>query len=795
MKKTLRRSAAVLISIVMTVLMCALPAFAATGSRGAQSTFKDISRHWAKNYITKAVSLGITSGYSDGTFKPDREITRAEFTRMLNTAIGNNGTKDPGFSDVNKAEWYYNDVCKGVSAAFISGYDDGSFRPSRTITRQETAVILARIVPADGVKKDLSGFRDGKKVDQWAKSSMEKIVGKGYMNGDDTKHLQPLDTLTRAQAVKIIVDMVEGENIITNNQVIIKDNITIKNAIYANRLRVGTDVKDGTSTLDNCTVLGNLDIQGGGSKEGTGVILKNTRIANMNIARGDGTVRVIARDGASVANTDVSESGILQDEGNGGFENVSMDRKADLKIYGDIKSLDMAGRKCDATISKGHRAAAVNVEKDADRSDLTLEEGASASTVNVYADGTAIHGKGMTGTLNVYADSLTYETEPSTVNIDPSVAIRPSMNIDPSEALTIIADPRDGDSDISVTGNIELKFSSVVHVTGSSDKNLTDTQAGSLIQLKKGDSAGPTVPCDVTVNEGGLGVTIDPKGTLAQGEKYYIRIGAGDLTDAYDNTNTLYLTSFTTTGQKQSEVSELNSLEIGNVGADGAVSYSPMSVSLKTGNSYYIGKEKRRINVRIGTLVPDPVIKVSLNSDERKLTGSGGIIEFDLPQGSGDPGTLNIEVSSSNGDYDVTSYSIRIVRIPSDIGSAAVQGTGGEIPLDMFDSLTDAANSNGNSVSFSEISGDEAYMLVNQQELKNTAGLSLKVEKYDKADGSWSEVKTDNGRWLLGARENFGDAGGIYRISSGSKVCGSSPTSGSETETTVKFVKVSFSGE
>ncbi|MBR5001750.1 MAG: S-layer homology domain-containing protein, partial [Firmicutes bacterium] len=77
---------------------------------------KDVQDHWAKSFVTKAIDNKIVSGYSDGTFRPDKAVSRAEFSHMLNAALGNNATASITFKDVKSSDWYYADVRKAVSA-------------------------------------------------------------------------------------------------------------------------------------------------------------------------------------------------------------------------------------------------------------------------------------------------------------------------------------------------------------------------------------------------------------------------------------------------------------------------------------------------------------------------------------------------------------------------------------------------------------------------------------------------------------------------------------------------------
>ena len=77
-----------------------LAGFTVSGVSSYGASFSDIDEHWAKSYILDAAEKGIISGYPDGTFLPDKPVTRAEFTKMVNNALGNNASSTLTFSDV-----------------------------------------------------------------------------------------------------------------------------------------------------------------------------------------------------------------------------------------------------------------------------------------------------------------------------------------------------------------------------------------------------------------------------------------------------------------------------------------------------------------------------------------------------------------------------------------------------------------------------------------------------------------------------------------------------------------------
>lgn len=224
------------------------------------ATLSDIKGHWAENYINRAVNYGFVLGYPDGTFVPDRPVSRAEFTKMVNSAFGNSGTANLSFTDVPYYEWYYDQVSKAVSAAYVTGYEDNTFRPGNNITRQEAAVMIARLVPTYGSSKSITGYQDYSSISDWARAALIKVTGKGYLGPYSGGLLHPTDKLSRAQAAKIIVDILEKENIVASDPQISSDDTTLSNRIYVNNVTIKKDLGDGDATLSNCVVLGTLQV-------------------------------------------------------------------------------------------------------------------------------------------------------------------------------------------------------------------------------------------------------------------------------------------------------------------------------------------------------------------------------------------------------------------------------------------------------------------------------------------------------------------------------------------------------
>ena len=168
----------------------------------------DIDKHWAKKDIEYLVEKNIMSGYDDDSFKPAKEIQRAEFLKMVNNVFENNEVVDIDFTDVGKDQWYYGEVQKAIKAGYVGGYDDGSFRPKGKLDRQETSKILAIALGIDdSTPSKNSSFKDDKDINQWAKPYVEIMVDKGYLKGYEDNTFRPKNKLTRSEAAKILAEI------------------------------------------------------------------------------------------------------------------------------------------------------------------------------------------------------------------------------------------------------------------------------------------------------------------------------------------------------------------------------------------------------------------------------------------------------------------------------------------------------------------------------------------------------------------------------------------------------------
>lgn len=169
----------------------------------AAEGLKDINGHWAQVQIEKWATDGLIAGYTDGQFRPDDPITRSEFVSLVNQAykIEKSDTLYP-FSDVKPSDWFYSQVMSGRKAGYITGYPDGTFRPNHNISRQEAAVLITKLLDLPFEEQTtLVSFKDYPGMDQWAQASINTVIAHGIMSGFPDKTFKAQNNITRAEAV------------------------------------------------------------------------------------------------------------------------------------------------------------------------------------------------------------------------------------------------------------------------------------------------------------------------------------------------------------------------------------------------------------------------------------------------------------------------------------------------------------------------------------------------------------------------------------------------------------------
>jgi len=172
-------------------------------ARETRKGFSDTDGHWKEAGINQLIERGILKGYSDGIFKPDKIITRAEFTVALVKALELPvATGNCIFDDV-KNHWAKNYISTAVAQGMAHGYSPTAFGPDDPITREQMAVSIYNVLKMSPVTNKNS-FSDNDLISPWAREAVDAVSQRGLISGYPDYSFRPQAYLTRAEAATVL---------------------------------------------------------------------------------------------------------------------------------------------------------------------------------------------------------------------------------------------------------------------------------------------------------------------------------------------------------------------------------------------------------------------------------------------------------------------------------------------------------------------------------------------------------------------------------------------------------------
>ncbi len=273
--------------LLAAVLLCAL--LPVSPARAADlKAFSDIpSNAWYDVYVYALVQKGIINGMTPSTFAPTQPLTRAQLMKMLacfaaDDAAIKAAAGEKKFKDVPSDKWYAGHVNWAAEQGVTNGYEDGSFRPEASVSRQETATLAARFAAVtDGVElkavKDKSPFTDDASLPDWAKESVYLCQQAGVISGYPEGDFRGGNKITRAEAAKVLCLLLGVEPL-------------SKDAVPKN---AAADLRNLPSTAAGYSVSG---IEFNPQAYRANIVLANNRFRNLESA-----ASMVQRSGAAIA--------------------------------------------------------------------------------------------------------------------------------------------------------------------------------------------------------------------------------------------------------------------------------------------------------------------------------------------------------------------------------------------------------------------------------------------------------------------------------------------------------------
>lgn len=432
-----------LLAVIMLLTLMPFSALAAE----PEPEFSDISGHWAEDAIGIWADRGVLKG-ENGLFRPNDSISRAELAAVLCRVMGYTETSTETFPDVPSGIWYEDYVRKLYAADIMQGDGSGALRPLASITRQEAAVLMGRafdlayVVPPTwlpGGGLDSDAFPDHDDIAEWAGSLVYSMKFSGYVSGDTEGKFNPTASISRAEVVTILNNMVElyfdkagdydcdliGE--IDGGVLVNAAGVTLRNLTTNGEFWITAGVGGGDVTLDNVTINGDTHIFGGGPngisvKGGSfGVILLGSKThPRLELSKETVVGRIYLQDTGSVARDGVT---------------IGYSAATDtLSIGGAVDELELDGNGT-ATVTVGDLIYYVLPAEDISKLALAADAVVSELTLNGKA---TVSGSGRVEKAAVNADGVVIEA---------SVSIK-TENITVAEGVGI----KVGDKDYTGTG-------------------------------------------------------------------------------------------------------------------------------------------------------------------------------------------------------------------------------------------------------------------------------------------------------------------------------------------------------
>ena len=422
------------------VMSLTLPASAAQ--------FPDMPTGWSKDAMQAAVDAGLFEGTEDGRINPTGELTRAELAKVIAKAFGATVEADlSAYTDVN-GSWYTQPMALAVKMGVINGTGATSMSPTRKVTRQEAATILARALKlADGSAEDLAAFSDASEVGSWFVGPVAAMVKAGYLNGSDGK-LNPTAIMTRESLAfmmyNIFTTYIQKSGEVTEvpegNVMVSAPDVTLKGVNVTGDLIIGDGVGEGDVTIDNCTIGGGVIVRGGGVNSIH--FISTTVTKTVIITKTTGAVRVVSDTESTVAATVA-----------GGSDTVTLE--------GTFTTVEVATSEA-AVEAKNVTAETVSVT--AAEAQVTMTD-STVATVAVTAADTTVALANTTATTVTVAQAanleMTGETKVTTMAVT-------SENVVVSTTGDVVITTVQTDTTVVVTGE-----GTVENVTG--DGEVTDT--------------------------------------------------------------------------------------------------------------------------------------------------------------------------------------------------------------------------------------------------------------------------------------------------------------------------------
>ena len=483
--KKIRKSQMFLAGAATAVAVSSIVPITANAATATGQFFPDVdASHVLYNEIYDLYTKGAINGFEDGTFRPNESITRGQVAKIIASflKLDLNNVKDPGFTDLQKDQWYYSSVAALAQAGILKGYDDKTVRPEQTITRAEAASLISRAFKLTGNPDTKVTFKDVDK-DQWYYADVQTLVSNHVAKGHSPENFAPEANVTRAEFAAFTSRADNVQEPTYPIQSIQDGTVTIDGQSY----QIADSLK-GLFNSKNQQALKNAQISFE-SKDGVinkvkMLVLKNSGTSNSNLlfdAEGatiDGSL-VVEGDYYELKNLIINEDLTISDSVKNSFISEKLTVKGNTRVSGEEK----------VSVASQYRAAAENPKTKI----TIIFKDSTMATIEIAKNDVYFEA---TGTTSVTSISLQANAN---ITADPDVII---PKVDIKKGVTLV-ELNVTIKDIIIESNDDIKLTgkgNIENVVINTDKNVTLDTKGKIENLEsKSETSKVTVGKEASI--------------------------------------------------------------------------------------------------------------------------------------------------------------------------------------------------------------------------------------------------------------------------------------------------------
>lgn len=390
--------------------------------------------NWSEQYLYNLVNRKVMQGDKYGNLYPDNLITRAEFSALLNRAFGFTEKATKTFKDVPTTAWYASDINVASNQGYMQGSSGGA-NPTGYLTREEAATMLCRALKIPSTEGESFQLSDERSFSNWSRGYINAAVNKRFVSGYPDGTFKPSNHISRGEAAKMLSE-VAGEIVtstsnkagrtVYGNLTIASSAVTLSNVTVRGDLYITEGVGLGYVNLKNVSVLGEMIISGAGESNvgQSSITLTDCSIPDLIVDVSKRKILTLKTNGTTAVENTVIKSTTYLEELNTyykGFDKVSLKGPSGtvLNLKGKFGDVTLLSPDAALNLYKG-QATSINVDEAALKSKLFLEK--DTLTTALYFDtGATVTGTGKIESVLINNDGTTIAQLPDDIYIRPGV--------------------------------------------------------------------------------------------------------------------------------------------------------------------------------------------------------------------------------------------------------------------------------------------------------------------------------------------------------------------------------------